>query len=64
MLRTDKEKAICAEYSAWDDAGYVHCNECPNRIFLNGFPEVGVCRATYHYDRHLCQWVPDEEGEE
>lgn len=61
MLRTDKERAICEEYGTRDAAGYVHCDKCPNRIFVDGFPEAGVCRATYHYDRHLREWVPDED---
>lgn len=63
MLRTDKERVICEEYSARDETGRVRCNSCPNRIFINGFPEAGVCRATYHFDRHLRKWVPDEEVE-
>ena len=63
MLRTNKEREICREYSAYDETGHVRCNKCPNRIFLNGFPEVGVRRATYHYDRHLRECVPDEVEE-
>ena len=29
MLTTDREKAICEKYSAYDKNNRVHCNECP-----------------------------------
>lgn len=29
MRLTPKEKEICKRYSAYDETGYVHCNECP-----------------------------------
>lgn len=32
MKLTKEEKKICKEYSARDEAGYVHCSECPLRI--------------------------------
>lgn len=37
MLTTDREKAICEKYSAYDKNNRVHCNECPliKGILLN-----------------------------
>lgn len=29
MKLTENEKAICKKYSARDEKGLVHCNECP-----------------------------------
>ena len=29
MRLTKEEKEICAKYSARDEQGFVHCNECP-----------------------------------
>lgn len=40
MRLTPREKAVCREYSARDEEGKVHCNDCPLRI------EVGECKAT------------------
>ena len=37
MKLTEKEKAICKKYSARDEEGLVHCNECPLSI---GTPET------------------------
>ena len=57
MLRTEKEKAICQKYSAQDEAGYVHCSECP-LVRPSPYNDCS-CKATSHYDRHLKEWVPD-----
>ena len=35
MKLTEKEKEICERYSARDETGHVHCNECPLNI---GYP--------------------------
>ena len=29
MLKTDRDKRICAKYGARDETGHVHCTECP-----------------------------------
>jgi hypothetical protein len=31
MITNSREQAICDKYSAYDDAGKVHCKECPIR---------------------------------
>ena len=56
MLKTEKEKSICARYSARDEKGLVHCKECPLA------KDIGICKAVAHYDRHLKEWVLDEEA--
>ena len=56
MLTTNRDRATCAKYSARDEGGYVHCSECP--LVVDGL----TCKATAHYDRHLREWVMDEEG--
>lgn len=57
MLTNDREKSICDRYNARDAEGFVHCDECPivKDIYLQ------LCKANAHYDRHLKEWVPDEE---
>ena len=37
MKLTENEKAICKKYSARDEEGLVHCNECP--LFIDN-PET------------------------
>lgn len=39
---TDEEKAICKKYSARDEEGLVHCNECPLVIDKTSF----ICKAS------------------
>lgn len=56
-MLTEKQKAICEKYSAYDETGHVHCSECPLVI------DALMCKATCHYDKHLREWVPDEEEE-
>lgn len=58
MLKSEKDKRTCSKYSAYDAEGYVHCMECPLVV------DALMCKANSHYDRHLGEWVPDEEGEE
>ena len=68
MLKTDRDKRICAKYGAQDETGHVHCVECPLNLARMHPMEFGkydfMCKANCHYDRHLREWVPDEEGEE
>lgn len=60
MLTTERQKRICARYSARDENGYVHCNDCP--LVVN--PYQLMCRAIAHYDRHSREWVYDTERDE
>lgn len=55
MLRSDWDKKICAQYSARDEKGYVHCSECPLRL-----PQVHetACKATHHWNGK--EWVEDD----
>ena len=67
MLKTDRDKRICARYSK-RYRGCVNCGECPLSLARIHPEVVGLydlmCKANSHYDRHLREWVPDEEGEE
>ena len=60
MLTTDKERRICAKYSAYDESGHVHCSECP---LTKGNPRSWDfrCKANSHYDRHTKEWEYDED---
>lgn len=60
MLTNDRERKICAKYSARDEEGYVHCSECP---LTKGNPKQYDfrCKANSHYDRHTGEWEYDEE---
>lgn len=65
MLKNEREKAICDKYSAYDETMHVHCNECPlnSKNYGTDMPPM-TCKAVMHYDRHLREWVcDDEEGE-
>lgn len=57
MLTNERQKRICAKYSAKDAEGYVHCDECPLVIHAGWI----MCRANAHYDRHLRNWEFDDE---
>lgn len=57
-LTNDREKKICAKYSARDDNGKVHCNICP---LIKSWRET-MCKANSHYDRHNKEWVLDDVG--
>lgn len=59
MLTNERQKRICAKYSAKDAEGYVHCDECPLVIHAGWI----MCRANAHYDRHLRNWEFDDEIE-
>lgn len=60
MLKSERDKKICARYSAWDETGHVHCHECPLVIDSGVF----LCKAIAHWDPHERDWVPDEIGVE
>lgn len=57
-LTNDREKKICAKYSARDEYGNVHCNICP----LVKSRRKTMCKANSHYDRHNREWVLDDVG--
>ena len=57
MLKSERQKNICRIYSARDENGYVHCNDCPLVVDR----KYHMCRSNSHYDRRLKEWVPDEE---
>lgn len=57
-LKNDKEKRICAKYSARDVEGFVHCDECP--LIVNDERPVPYCKAVAHYDTRLKEWILDE----
>ena len=59
MLKSDRDKRICAKYGAQDETGHVHCPDCPLVVDKREM----MCKANSHYDRHMREWVPDEEGE-
>lgn len=60
MLTSERERRICEKYSAMDEAGFVHCRECPlsDRVF--DMPPLS-CKKLMHYDRRRREWVYDEE---
>ena len=62
MLKTEKDKAICAKYGARDAEGFVHCNECPLRLSERWDLPL-ACKATHHYDPKKKEWVLDDEWE-
>ena len=57
MLLVGKEAEICKKYSAKDDKGFVHCNECPLVLSKNDL----TCHATSHFDEESGMWVPDSD---
>ena len=58
MLTNDREKRICAKYSAKDDEGRVRCSECP---LVKGDL---MCKAIAYYDRKTKEWVYCDENNE
>lgn len=60
MLTNDRERKICAKYSAYDENGKVHCLECP---LQKGYPRWWDfrCKANSHYDLNMREWVYDSE---
>lgn len=63
MLTNDRERRICMKYSAYDETGHVHCNECPLNYRVYNMPPQ-TCKAIMHYDRHRREWVEDERSED
>lgn len=57
-LTSDRERKICKKYSKQDNDGKVHCFECP----LVKDERSMMCKAFTHYDKHLREWVVDEEN--
>ena len=63
MLTNERERNICAKYSAYDKTNRVHCSECP--LVKGNFHSWDFrCKANSHYDRKEKEWVYDLEGEE
>ena len=60
MILSEKDKKICKKYSAYDETGHVHCNECP---LLKGDPDSYDfrCKANSSYNRHTKEWEYDCE---
>ena len=58
MLTNDREKRICAKYSAKDNEGHVHCSECP---LVKGDL---MCKAIAYYDRKAKGWAYGDENNE
>ena len=54
---TDKQREICNKYSAKDEKGFVHCNECPLVLDHNEL----MCKGNSHYDKKKKRWVFDRE---
>lgn len=61
MLKAEKDKRICAKYSARDKDGFVHCNECPLRV--TGYQSDFMCKSNSHYNRLTREWEMDEVEE-
>ena len=59
MLKSERQEHICRKYSARDDDGYVHCNDCPLVVDQRYY----MCRANSHYDRKSKEWVFDDVEE-
>ena len=58
MLTNDRERKICAKYSAIDEQGKVHCNECP--LNKGNYRTWDFrCKATCHYNRRTREWEFD-----
>lgn len=55
-MLTEKQKKICEKFSAYDDTGHVHCNDCPLVIDKRAL----MCRANSHYNRRTRNWEPDD----
>lgn len=58
MLTNDREKKICAKYSASGDDGKVSCNKCPLRKGVGSYDFR--CKANSHYNRSTREWEYDE----
>ena len=58
MLTNDRERKVCETYGARGNDGKVRCNECP---LVKDKADM-LCKANSHYDRHLKEWVMDDES--
>ena len=54
---TEKQEKICAQYSARDESGKVHCCDCPLVVER----EEMLCRRNAVYNRKTRQWEPKGE---
>lgn len=62
-LTNEREKKICAKYSAYDETDHVHCHSCP--LFKGNARWWDFrCKANSHYDRKERDWVYDDLGDE
>lgn len=60
MLTNEREHKICKKYSARDDAGNIHCWECP--LKKGNFEQHDFrCKANSHYDRKTRDWEYDDD---
>lgn len=58
MLTNEKERKICAKYSAYDNTGKVNCHKCP--LQKGSYWNWDFrCKANSHYDRTEKEWVYD-----
>ena len=57
---TEKQGKICAQYSAQDDSGKVHCCDCP--LVLDC--EMMLCRRNAVYNRKTRRWEPKGDMED
>lgn len=59
MITSKREQEVCDKYSAYDEIGHVHCNECP--LTKGDYRKYDFrCKANSHYDRHAGEWEFDE----
>lgn len=63
MLTNDRERKICEKYSARDEAGYVHCRQCPLQKGDWRWWDFR-CKANSHYDRKTREWEYDSQEED
>lgn len=60
MLTSEKDKKICAKYSAYDENHKCRCNECP--LTKGDFRQHDFrCKANSHFDRHTGEWEFDDD---
>jgi hypothetical protein len=58
MITNKHEQKNCDKYSAYDEAGLVHCFECP--LAKGCWLQYDFrCKANSHYDRHTGEWEWD-----
>lgn len=54
-MTKEQKKKICEKYSAYDENGLVHCNECP---LVVGDKREHLCKMNSYYDRKRKEWIP------